>query len=209
MRYVALDFETANGSPCSACSVGISVFEDTQLIHSKVWLIKPPKEFGKFHWFCVKVHGIQKSMVSAAPSFAQLWSEIAPFFENSMIVCHNAAFDTSVLCKTLSYYGLPLPSCQYICTVQVSQKVWPELENHKLNTVAQALEIDLNHHEAGSDALACGYILQKAMEKCNCRDAKELAYQLNIRLGQITPEGRSSVMPTKKSHRPNKTRKEE
>ena len=28
MRYVALDFETGNASPLSACALGVSVFED-------------------------------------------------------------------------------------------------------------------------------------------------------------------------------------
>lgn len=201
MRYLALDFETANSSPCSACSVGLSVFEDGTLVGSKVWLLKPPEEYGKFHWYNIKVHGIRKQMVVHAPTFATIWNELQTLFEGSVIVCHNAMFDTSVLCKTLEYYGMSLPRCRYICTVKVSQKVWPALENHKLNTVSQALGITLNHHEAGSDALACGLILQKAMEQLECHDAEELAQKLGMQLGQIAPEGCMGCSTAKKSQK--------
>ena len=32
MRYFALDFETGNASPLSACALGVSVFEDGRLV---------------------------------------------------------------------------------------------------------------------------------------------------------------------------------
>lgn len=187
MRYVAMDFETANSSPCSACSIGYSVFEDDRLVQSTVQLLRPPKEFGEFNWYNIKVHGIRRSMVRDAPRFDEIWSTLLPLIEGSILVCHNAMFDTSVLCKTLAYYHIPLPSCRYICTVKVSQKVWTELENHKLDTVSCALDIALNHHEAGSDALACGMILQAALRETQCADADALAERIGMRLGVIAP----------------------
>ncbi len=198
MRYIALDFETANSSPCSACSVGISVFEDQQLIDSNAYLLKPPAEFGAFHWYNTRVHGIKRSMVADAPSFAIVWAQIKHLFEDSILVCHNATFDTSVLCKTLNHYQLPLPHCKYICTVKIAQKVWPDLDNHKLDTVSAALQIPLNHHEACSDALASGRILQAAMSQLQCKNAAELADQLQMRLGVISPEQCLSCSTAKK-----------
>lgn len=192
MRYVALDFETANASPISACSVGLSVFEDTKLLHSDVYLIQPPEQFCTFHWFNIKVHGITRAMVADAPTFAELWPSIQDEIEDAVVVCHNAVFDTAVLCKTLAFYRIPSPHCRYVCTVKVSQKVWPELENHRLDTVSAALQIPLNHHEAGSDALACGLILQKALETLDCTDADVLAEKIDMRLGVIAPEGNIS-----------------
>ena len=32
MRYLALDFETGNASPLSACALGVSIFEDGRLV---------------------------------------------------------------------------------------------------------------------------------------------------------------------------------
>ena len=49
MRYLALDFETGNASPLSACALGASVFEDNQLVDEKISLIRPPECVGRFH----------------------------------------------------------------------------------------------------------------------------------------------------------------
>lgn len=189
MRYVALDFETANSSPCSACSVGVSIFDDQTLRRSESHLLRPPKPHRAFHWYNIKVHGITPAMVKDAPPFSAVWPQLRPEIEGAVVVCHNAMFDTAVLCKTLAYYALDLPRCRYICTVKVAQKVWPELPNHKLDTVSAALGIALQHHEAGSDALACGKILQAALRQTGSPDADSLAEKIGMRLGGISPEG--------------------
>ncbi len=192
MRYVAMDFETGNGYYTSACSIGLSYYEDHELVGSESFLIRPPDEVGKFHWYNIKIHGIKRSMVKDAPTFDVVWECFRERVEGSVLVCHNAGFDTEVLCRCLEFYHVPLPTCHYICTVEVSKKVWPELENHKLNTVAEALGIALNHHDAASDAHACGEILQYAMRKLGCSDVYALAKKLGMQLGTITPEGRRS-----------------
>ena len=170
MRYLALDFETGNASPLSACALGASVFEDNQLVDEKISLIRPPECVGRFHWGNVRVNHIA---------------------EGSVIVCHNAMFDTNVLCSCLAHYGLKMPECRYLCTVKVSKRVWPELENHKLDTVSAALHIDLNHHEAGSDARAAGLLLQAALRRTGSVDADALAEKFGMRLGRISSMGKT------------------
>lgn len=187
LRYLAMDFETGNHKYTSACALGLSYYEDHEFISSKSFLIRPPDDIGNFHWYNVKIHGIEQSQLVDAPTFDCVWSQIADSVNHSLIVCHNAAFDTQVLCQCLEYYGLTLPTCSYLCTVKVAKKVWPELENHKLNTVAQALGISLNHHQAESDARACGEILQAALKKTHTPNAVILAKQFNIQLGMISP----------------------
>ncbi|MDO4270140.1 MAG: 3'-5' exonuclease [Eubacteriales bacterium] len=189
MRYVALDFETGNASPLSACALGVSVFEDTLLVREQVSLIKPPSCVGKFHWGNIRVNGIKEKMVADAPAFDSVWRDFADDAEGGVLVCHNAMFDTAVLCACLAHYHLPMPECRYICTVKVSQRVWPEMENHKLDTVSDALDIELNHHEAGSDARAAGLILQAALRETNSADADELAEKIGMRLGRISCMG--------------------
>ena len=172
MRYLALDFETGNASPLSACALGASVFEDNQLVDEKISLIRPPECVGKFHWGNVRVNHIKEKMVADAPSFAEVW-------------------DTNVLCSCLAHYGLKMPECRYLCTVKVSKRVWPELENHKLDTVSAALHIDLNHHETGSDARAAGLILQAALRRTGSADADALAEKIGMRLGRISSMGKT------------------
>lgn len=199
MKYVAMDFETGNGYYTSACSIGLSYYEDTKFVGSETFLIRPPDSVGKFHWYNVKIHGIKRSQLENEPTFDQIWQKIQNKIQGSILVCHNAVFDTEVLCRCLEFYHLPLPTCQYICTVKISQKVWPDLENHKLNTVAQALGIALNHHEAGSDAHACGEILQHALRYTGCIDAIELAEKIGLQLGHISPQERRGCSSTQKT----------
>jgi DNA polymerase-3 subunit epsilon len=189
MNYTAIDFETGNAYYTSACSIGVSVFENNIPVRQYVRLIRPPDSVGAFHWYNIKIHGIRRSMLTDAPDFSTLWQQIKQDIDHHILVCHNAVFDTAVLRKCLEFYHIPLPHCQYICTVKVSQKLWPDLENHKLDTVSAALHIPLNHHEAGSDAHACGLILRHALEQSGCQSVEALARQLGIQLGQISPFG--------------------
>ena len=75
MKIVAIDFETANRSPLSACALGLAIFEDHELVESPYWLIKPPKGHG---WFIEEwtedIHGISWFDVRDKPEF----SNIAP-----------------------------------------------------------------------------------------------------------------------------------
>ncbi len=99
MRYLALDFETGNASPLSACALGASVFEDNQLVDEKISLIRPPECVGRFHWGNVRVNHIKEKMVADAPSFAEVWEPLADIAEGSVIVCHNAMSDTECFVK--------------------------------------------------------------------------------------------------------------
>jgi DNA polymerase-3 subunit epsilon len=201
MRYVAIDFETANSSPLSACSIGVVVFEENQPVREYVHLIRPPKEYGKFHWYNVRIHGIKPAMVAKMPTFDELWPELQKDIEGSLIVCHNAMFDTAVLCKLMEYYHIPMPSFTYVCTVKISQKIWPEMPNHKLDTVSEQLHIGLDHHEALSDARACGMILACALEKLHCDTAEDLAEQIGMRIGTVTENEKVSCSTAEEIHR--------
>ena len=144
-------------------------------------------------------------MVQGAPSFAEFWREIAPRAEGSVLVAHNAMFDTGVLCACLSHYGLQMPDCRYLCTVKVSQRVWPNLTNHKLDTVSDYLGIALDHHEAGSDARAAGLILQAALRETGSANADELAAAIGMRMGRISSMGTTPCSIAKANAEPRRT----
>lgn len=198
MNFTAIDFETGNASYISACSIGVSVFENNKPIKQYSKFINPPDEAGDFHWYNIKIHGIKKSDVQNEYTFDKVWQQIKCDIENKIIVCHNAVFDTAVLVKCLEFYNIPFPEFRYICTVKVAQKMWPQLEKHKLNIVSEYLGIKLNHHEAGSDAHACGLILHYALKQSGCQSVEQLAKKLGIRLGYVSKNGRISCSCAKK-----------
>lgn len=182
MKIVAIDFETANDAPCSACSLGIAsmdeeigvVEEDKELLFK----LHPRYSFFTNTW----IHGIDNSMVENEKEFSYYYEDLKKKLEGNVIVAHCAGFDVNVLNKECELYGLDRIHFQYIDTVEVSRKVYPELYNHKLNTMAEYLHINLDHHHASSDALACLLILLKAMEAYQCFELNDFIKKLRIKV---------------------------
>ena len=121
------------------------------------FLVDPQEPFDPFN---VALTGLSPDTVRGQPTFAQLWPTIAPILESGLLVAHNAPFDMAVLAKCLRHYGIRWHSCvPYACTCQMSRRLLPHLPNHRLDTLCTYLNVDLDHHRAGSDSRACGEIL--------------------------------------------------
>jgi DNA polymerase-3 subunit epsilon len=161
MKVVALDFETANHSPLSACALGLAIFEDHELVESPYWLIRPPKGHG---WFIEEwtddTHGISWFDVKDQPEFGSIAPEvIAHLAKADLVVAHNARFDLRVLHALLEHFQVPRPFIHHQCTLDMARQTWPDLPNHQLSTLAAHIGCDLNHHHAQSDAIATGKLL--------------------------------------------------
>ena len=155
--FVTLDFETANQSRDSACSIGLVRVSDWQVKESLVELIEPPtSEFDFTH-----IHGITWENVKDKPRFDEVWPKIQKFISSAdYLVAHNAPFDKGVLESCCRTYGLRPPKTEWQCTLKLARSAWTFPDN-KLSTVCKHLGIALNHHEALSDARACAEILIK------------------------------------------------
>lgn len=108
-------------------------------------LVYPPDNY--YFYRNTEVHGIRAEHTFNAPTFRHLWAEIMPFIHNQTVVAHNGAFDFSCLSQTLDYYRLPQPEYEKMCTYKIFKK--------NLATLCREHRIQLNHHDALSDALAC------------------------------------------------------
>jgi len=160
MKITALDFETANHSHASICAAGIAVFVDGELTDSRHWLVRPPKGHGWFREDFVEIHGITREDVADAPEFSTVAAELLPFLTDAdLVVAHNASFDIGKLNGTLNHFGIPCPQFTCMCSCRVSRRAWPDLPNHKLNTVAAHIGHTFHHHNAVADAEAAGRVL--------------------------------------------------
>lgn len=178
LDFTAIDFETATASRDSACSVAVVAVQDGQLSDTYYTLIKPPDN--KYNWFNTRIHGLRAEDTAAAPDFADIWPELVERLHGHIVVAHNARFDMSVLSACLSRYHLPKPEFSYCDTVAISRKVWPQLENHKLDTVGRFLEFDFKHHNALDDAKACAIIPLRASAELALDDISALAKKLGV-----------------------------
>lgn len=163
MKYIAIDFETAYWGPGNACSLGIVTSNGEEITDEWFHLIHPLSM--NFDTGCMKVNGIHPEDVMNEETFPAFWKDIATRLEGSIVFAHNARFDMGVLASAIASYDLPDIHFHYGDTVMLSRKLWPDMENHKLNTVAGLLGFDFNHHQALDDARACEYIVRKALEE--------------------------------------------
>lgn len=155
MNFIAIDFETATYSRDSACAVGIVTVEDSIITDTYYSLIRPPGNY--YYKQTIAVHGIQPEETENERRFAEVFPDIAERIYGQTIVAHNASFDRTVLQHGMASAGLDyedLDICnRWQCTLQIYRQ--KGFNPCKLSDCCRALNIELNHHHAMSDALAC------------------------------------------------------
>ena len=145
--FTALDFETAHGGRSSICQVGLVRYENGEITKEINLLVQPPNNF---YWDrFIDIHGITPRKTAKSPTFDQVWHLIEPYIKEQTVVAHNGmSFDFPVLKETLAYYDIYVPDYDKVCTYKIFKK--------NLAFLSQHYNIPLNHHDALSDARACG-----------------------------------------------------
>lgn len=174
--YVVFDLETT-GAKCPPCRV-------TEI---GAYRVSQGKVTGEFHtlvnpempipFFITQLTGISDQMVKHEPKFRDIASDFLEFIGDSVLVAHNAHFDLRFLNheigKIHENYRVANP---HLCTVQLSRKLLPHIENHKLNTVAEYYRVSLvNHHRASEDAHATAHIFINLLDELKSRGVEILA----------------------------------
>lgn len=155
MRFAAIDFETANHSRDSACAVGVVIVDGQRIVDRVYQLIRPPTSEFTF----TPIHGLTWRDVRSAPTFAELWPDLARRIGTvEFLASHNAPFDSGVLSSCCRTHRLPAIRRPFVCTVQVARQMW-SIYPTKLPDVCARLCIPLRHHQADSDAEACARIV--------------------------------------------------
>ncbi|MGE0488389.1 MAG: 3'-5' exonuclease [Vulcanimicrobiota bacterium] len=152
--FVAIDFETADYTRDSACSVALVRVEQGRVVDRVHTLLRPPG--GRVR--NTHIHGITWAQVRNAPTFGQVWPHLARRLVGAeYLAAHNAPFDRSVLAACCRRAGLSLPAQPFVCTLALARQQWGKPAS--LDAVSQRLGIPLQHHQALSDAEACARIL--------------------------------------------------
>ncbi|MES1169311.1 MAG: exonuclease domain-containing protein, partial [Leifsonia sp.] len=97
LDFTAIDFETANGSAASACSVGLVKVRDGQVVDKIGWFIQPPSGHDHFVEWNTRIHGITADMVIDAPTWADQLADLRAYVDDDVLVAHNAGFDMGVM----------------------------------------------------------------------------------------------------------------
>lgn len=149
-KYVAFDLEMPNRFGDRISAIGISVIEDGRIAKRYYSLVNPECRFDPY---AAELTGINAALVADKPTFPEIWDGIKDLMTNHILVGHSVQNDLHVLSNCLSSYGIEwTPTVRCLCTLTMGNVCYPDLENHRLDTMCEALEIELDHHNAASDA---------------------------------------------------------
>lgn len=188
LSFTAIDFETANGSLASACSVGLVKVADGHVVERDSWLIRPPFGHDEFVDWNIRIHGITPAMVAESPRWADQQERILEFAGSDPFVAHNAGFDMGVMKAAAAASGMPVPESRWADSLRIARKTY-SLESYRLPAAAMAAGFeDFEHHNAAADAEACAAIVVHAAKRHEATDLDHLLKICATQFLRIGPE---------------------
>ncbi|ETI70335.1 DNA polymerase III PolC [Neobacillus vireti LMG 21834] len=113
----------------------------------------------------INLTGITDDMVQTAPEVEEVLRRFYEWAGDAILVAHNASFDMGFLNVGYKKIGLEKAANPVIDTLELGRFLYPEMKNHRLNTLTKKFDIDLTqHHRAIYDAEATGYLLLKMLK---------------------------------------------
>ncbi|MFP5426977.1 MAG: exonuclease domain-containing protein [Gammaproteobacteria bacterium] len=169
MDFTVIDVETANPNLASICQVGIAVFRAGVLHESWSSLVNP---HDYFHPMNVSVHGIDESMITSAPSWAEVYPDVLKFVTGQIVASHMP-FDRTATLRACQRAGLNHFDCTWLDTARVARRAWSEFSRsgYGLKNLSSTFGITFEHHDALEDARAAGEILLRAIADTGCSAA--------------------------------------
>ena len=129
-----------------------------------------------------QINKIRLEDVHEAPTIDQVLPEFLSFAAGSILVAHNAEFDMGFLRveKELCWGYVDLPEC--LCTMRLSQSVFPHEFRHSLDVVGLRLGLSLptDRHRALPDVLLTAQALLKMIEKGNIASLGDLRRRASL-----------------------------
>jgi len=148
-RFAVVDVETTGFAKTDRIvEVAVVMLSSTgELIDEWDTLVNPERDVGPTH-----VHRVTASMVSAAPTFAEVSATLARRLDGAVLVAHNLPFDSQMLANEYERVGGALDPGRGVCTYR--------LTGQTLEHAADAHGITLEgHHRALADARAAARLL--------------------------------------------------
>lgn len=183
--YVVFDLETTGFSPDKNKIIEIGAVKvERGAITERFSTFVNPEVPIPFH--IEELTSIRDDMVMDAPKIEEILPQFLEFCEGAIMVAHNAEFDMSFIRKNCERQQLTA-EFTVIDTVALARMLLPHLNRFKLDTVAKALGISLDHHHRAVDDAACtAEIFVKFIQMLKDRGMQTLD-EVN-RMGQASAE---------------------
>ena len=187
--FVVFDIETTGFSPltCKIIEIGAVRVENGQITDRFSTFVNPK---GPIPFRIEQLTSISDSMVMDAPTVEQVLPEFLEFCKGAVMVAHNADFDMGFIMENCDQLGIP-HDFTYVDTVGMARFLLPALNRFKLDTVAKAVGVPLQHHHRAVDDAECtAFIFTKFVEMLAERDIFDV--------GELNRQGAVSVNTIKK-----------
>lgn len=158
--YAIVDIETTGGSPSDShiTEIAVVLHNGTDIEGAYTTLVNPLKPIQKY---VQGLTGITDEMVSKAPLFKDIAENIFNLLQERIFVAHNVNFDYSIVKQQLNDAGFLLKTDK-LCTIRLTEQIFPKLPKYGLGTVCRELNIPhLKKHRAEGDAMATATLLSK------------------------------------------------
>lgn len=160
--FVVFDVETTglNAQNERLTEIGAVILQNGNVTKEFQTFVNPKRKIPET---ITKLTGITDEMVADAPDEKEALEQFYKFANGCVLVAHNADFDMGFLKETAKRNGLPC-DFTYLDTLALARSLYPNLTNHKLDTLAKQANIEeFNHHRAIDDARTLGLIFAKML----------------------------------------------
>jgi DNA polymerase III epsilon subunit-like protein len=108
--------------------------------------------------------GITSEMLETAPESGEVIPLLLDELDGKPVLYYSQnQFDQRFLEAAATSLGLRMPDIQWINVLPWAREALPDLPDHRLETVTEALGIEGRHHRALSDALMTGHVFLEAV----------------------------------------------
>jgi len=159
-NYCVLDIETTGLSwqEDQIIEIGILKIRNNKIVNRYSQLINPQIKISSF---ITQLTGITNEMVENQPLLEDIAQDVFHFLEDDIIIGHNTSFDLNFIAN---HFQKDLKN-EYIDTVRLSQKVYPQLPHHRLSDMVEYLHLSHNEHRAIADCIATYELYEKCKKE--------------------------------------------
>ena len=166
VTFCVVDLETTGGAETDAITeFGAVKVRGGEILGRFQTLVNPK---GQIPPLIAVLTGITNTMVADAPPLRQVLPAFLAFAENTVIVAHNAPFDTGFLRRGCEALGYPYPKWPVLDTAALARAILlrDEVPNCRLATLATHFRsVTTPNHRALTDAEATVDVLHALIER--------------------------------------------
>lgn len=199
--FVVVDLETTGGSADTEAitEIGAVKIRGGEVIAEFATLVDPGRSIPPY---IVELTGITTAMLIGAPRIERVLPAFLEFAHGSVLVAHNARFDTGFLRAAASRLDMAWPKFPVLCTVKLARRVLTrdEAPSVKLSALSSLFQVGTQPtHRALDDARATVDVLHALIERVGNQGVHSYAelvdYLPNVSSGQRAKRYLAAELP--------------